>query len=232
MSIYLQDIVLEFENNRVIDKITMDISEHRVGIIGVNGSGKSTLARLITGLIAPTSGKIRVNDIDVFKDRKGALKTIGIIFQNPDHQIIFPTCAEEISFGLAQQGMKRAEADKKARVILSNFNRLDWSDRLAHNLSQGQRHYLCLISVLAMEPEIIILDEPYAGLDLPTSLQLHEILNDLKQQLIMITHDPNILADFDRIIWMDNGEVIGDGPANKILSKFTVEMKRRAHAGN
>lgn len=112
MSIYLQDIILEFEKNRVIDKITLDISERRVGIIGVNGSGKSTLARLITGLIAPTSGKIRVNDIDVYKDRKAALSTIGIIFQNPDHQIIFPTCVEEISFGLAQQGMKRAEADK------------------------------------------------------------------------------------------------------------------------
>lgn len=83
-----------------------------------------------------------------------------------------------------------------------------------------------------MEPEVIILDEPYAGLDLPTSLQLHETLNNLEQQLIMITHDPNILVDFDRIIWMDNGEVIGDGTANEILSKFTVEMKRRAHAGN
>jgi biotin transport system ATP-binding protein len=94
MVINLKDVSFEFETHRVLDQINLNISEHRIGIIGVNGSGKSTLARLISGLIAPTSGSIRLNKIDVFKDRKAALKTVGIIFQNPDHQIIFPTCVE------------------------------------------------------------------------------------------------------------------------------------------
>jgi len=197
MVINLKDVSFEFETHRVLDQINLNISEHRIGIIGVNGSGKSTLARLISGLIAPTSGSIRLNKIDVFKDRKAALKTVGIIFQNPDHQIIFPTCVEEISFGLIQQGMTRIEAEKKSKQLLLKFDKSNWSDELAHNLSQGQRHFLCLISILAMEPDVIILDEPYAGLDLPTSIKLKNTIKKLNQQIVMITHD-SVMPDFEK----------------------------------
>ena len=229
MAIYLKDVIFEFETHRVIDQITLNISEQRIGIVGVNGSGKSTLARLISGLIAPISGSIRINDIDIYKDRKAALKTVGIIFQNPDHQIIFPTCIEEISFGLMQQGMKRIEAEERSNEILLKFDRLKWSDQLAHNLSQGQRHFLCLIAVLAMNPDVVILDEPYAGLDLPTSLQLRHELNKLSQQIVMITHNKDILVDFDRILWIDNGKIIKDGSYENVMPNFEEEMQRRAN---
>ena len=229
MAIYLKDVIFEFETHRVIDQITLNVSEQRIGIVGVNGSGKSTLARLISGLIAPISGSIRINDIDIYKDRKAALKTVGIIFQNPDHQIIFPTCIEEISFGLMQQGMTRIEAEERSNEILLQFDRLKWSDQLAHNLSQGQRHFLCLIAVLAMKPDVIILDEPYAGLDLPTSLQLRHELNKLSQQIVMITHNKDILVDFDRILWIDNGKIIKDGSFKNVMPDFEEEMQRRAH---
>ena len=229
MAIYLKDVIFEFETHRVIDQITLNISEQRIGIVGVNGSGKSTLARLISGLIAPISGSIRINDIDIYKDRKAALKTVGIIFQNPDHQIIFPTCIEEISFGLMQQGMTRIEAEERSNEILLQFDRLKWSDQLAHNLSQGQRHFLCLIAVLAMKPDVIILDEPYAGLDLPTSLQLRHELNKLSQQIVMITHNKDILVDFDRILWIDNGKIIKDGSYENVMPDFEEEMQRRAN---
>jgi len=232
MAIYLKDVIFEFETHRVIDQITLNVSEQRIGIVGVNGSGKSTLARLISGLIAPISGSIRINDIDIYKDRKdrkAALKTVGIIFQNPDHQIIFPTCVEEISFGLMQQGMTRIEAEERSNEILLKFNRLKWSDQLAHNLSQGQRHFLCLIAVLAMNPDVIILDEPYAGLDLPTSLQLRHELNKLGQQIVMITHNKDILVNFDRILWIDNGKIIKDGSFKNVMPDFEEEMQRRAN---
>jgi biotin transport system ATP-binding protein len=229
MAIYLKDVIFEFEANRVIDQITLNVSEQRIGIVGVNGSGKSTLARLISGLIAPISGSIRINDIDIYKDRKAALKTVGIIFQNPDHQIIFPTCIEEISFGLMQQGMTRIEAEERSNEILLQFDRLKWSDQLAHNLSQGQRHFLCLIAVLAMKPDVVILDEPYAGLDLPTSLQLRHELNKLSQQIVMITHNKDILVDFDRILWIDNGKIIKDGSYENVMPDFEEEMQRRAN---
>jgi biotin transport system ATP-binding protein len=229
MAIYLKDVIFEFETHRVIDQITLNVSEQRIGIVGVNGSGKSTLARLISGLIAPISGSIRINDIDIYKDRKAALKTVGIIFQNPDHQIIFPTCVEEISFGLMQQGMTRIEAEERSNEILLQFDRLKWSDQLAHNLSQGQRHFLCLIAVLAMKPDVIILDEPYAGLDLPTSLQLRHELNKLGQQIVMITHNKDILVNFDRILWIDNGKIIKDGSFKNVMPDFEEEMQRRAN---
>ena len=229
MAIYLKDVIFEFETHRVIDQITLNISEQRIGIVGVNGSGKSTLARLISGLIAPISGSIRINDIDIYKDRKAALKTVGIIFQNPDHQIIFPTCIEEISFGLMQQGMTRIEAEERSNEILLQFDRLKWSDQLAHNLSQGQRHFLCLIAVLAMNPDVVILDEPYAGLDLPTSLQLRHELNKLSQQIVMITHNKDILVNFDRILWIDNGKIIKDGSYENVMPDFEEEMQRRAN---
>ena len=229
MAIYLKDVIFEFETHRVIDQITLNVSEQRIGIVGVNGSGKSTLARLISGLIAPISGSIRINDIDIYKDRKAALKTVGIIFQNTDHQIIFTTCIEEISFGLMQQGMTRIEAEERSNEILLQFDRLKWSDQLAHNLSQGQRHFLCLIAVLAMKPDVIILDEPYAGLDLPTSLQLRHELNKLSQQIVMITHNKDILVDFDRILWIDNGKIIKDGSYENVMPDFEEEMQRRAN---
>lgn len=232
MVINLKDVSFEFETHRVLDQINLNISEHRIGIIGVNGSGKSTLARLISGLIAPTSGSIRLNKIDVFKDRKAALKTVGIIFQNPDHQIIFPTCVEEISFGLIQQGMTRIEAEKKSKQLLLKFDKSNWSDELAHNLSQGQRHFLCLISILAMEPDVIILDEPYAGLDLPTSIKLKNIIKKLNQQIVMITHDREILEDFERILWIDNGKIVRDGSFENVMPDFEKEMRKRANVSD
>lgn len=232
MVINLKDVSFEFETHRVLDQINLNISEHRIGIIGVNGSGKSTLARLISGLIAPTSGSIRLNKIDVFKDRKAALKTVGIIFQNPDHQIIFPTCVEEISFGLIQQGMTRIEAEKKSKQLLLKFDKSNWSDELAHNLSQGQRHFLCLISVLAMEPDVIILDEPYAGLDLPTSIKLKNTIRKLNQQIVMITHDREILEDFERILWIDNGKIVRDGSFENVMPDFEKEMRKRANVSD
>ena len=232
MVINLKDVSFEFETHRVLDQINLNISEHRIGIIGVNGSGKSTLARLISGLIAPTSGSIRLNKRDVFKDRKAALKTVGIIFQIPDHQIIFPTCVEEISFGLIQQGMTRIEAEKKSKQLLLKFDKSNWSDELAHNLSQGQRHFLCLISILAMEPDVIILDEPYAGLDLPTSIKLKNTIKKLNQQIVMITHDREILEDFERILWIDNGKIVRDGSFENVMPDFEKEMRKRANVSD
>ena len=168
----------------------------------------------------------------MFKDRKAALKTVGIIFQNPDHQIIFPTCVEEISFGLIQQGMTRIEAEKKSKQLLLKFDKSNWSDELAHNLSQGQRHFLCLISILAMEPDVIILDEPYAGLDLPTSLKLKNTIKKLNQQIVMITHDREILENFERILWMDNGKIVKDGSFDYVMPDFEKEMRKRANVSD
>jgi biotin transport system ATP-binding protein len=208
--------------HEILAPLTLNLSEQRIGIIGRNGSGKTTLLRLMAGLIPATSGKVSVSGADP-SDRRAMLTRIGILFQNPDHQILFPTCVEEIAFGLKQMGQK--EAEQTARALLAAEGRADWADASTHTLSGGQRHYLCLLSILAMSPQTILLDEPFAGLDLPTQIRLARRLSALPQRLITISHDPAAVAGADRVIWLDKRRVAADGTAAQVLPEFTAAMQ-------
>ena len=227
----MADCTIQFENvslslnaRKLLNAVTLDIQEQRVGVIGRNGSGKTSFARLLCGLLAPSSGRVRVNGNDLFKHRAAALKTVGILFQNPDHQIIFPTVLEELSFGLTQQGQRKAEAMQNATKILQQFDRLDWAERTIATLSQGQRHLVCLLSVLAMAPPLLVLDEPFAGLDLPTKTYLQNLLYGLDQSVLHITHDLQALAEYERVIWLEKGQVVGDGLPKHIIPTFENAM--------
>jgi len=229
-AITLSDVTLTRDGRRVIDALSLHLSERRIGVVGRNGSGKSTLLRLIAGLQAPDAGRVHVNGIDVMRQRKEAIRTLGILFQNPDHQIIFPTVEEEIAFGLVQLGAPRSEARTRARAVLAGHGREDWAARSTHSLSQGQRHYLCLMAVLAMEPAVILLDEPFTGLDMPTTMQLHRVMGPLAQQVVLVTHAPDLLDGFDRVLWLDEGRLRDDGPAQEVLERFTAAMRALGEA--
>jgi biotin transport system ATP-binding protein len=227
----MADCTIQFENvslslnaRKLLNAVTLDIQEQRVGVIGRNGSGKTSFARLLCGLLAPSSGRVRVNGNDLFKHRAAALKTVGILFQNPDHQIIFPTVLEELSFGLTQQGQRKAEAMQNATKILQQFDRLDWAERTIATLSQGQRHLVCLLSVLAMAPPLLVLDEPFAGLDLPTKTYLQSLLYGLDQSVLHITHDLQAIGEYERVIWLEKGQVAGDGLPKDIIPAFENAM--------
>lgn len=223
--IHLEKVSLNFDGCTVLSDLSLRTSEKRLAVIGRNGSGKSTLARLICGLIAPSEGDVTVDDVDVLNDRKMAVQTVGLLFQNPDHQIIFPTVLEEISFGLRQIGQPTEAANDKARSILNQFGCLDWSDRAIVNLSQGQRHLVCLLSILAMSPRLLVLDEPFAGLDFPTKSYLAGLLEDLDQTILQITHDTNSIAAYDRVIWLDHGSIQQDVPPVEVLPNFKAAMQ-------
>ncbi|TMV05569.1 ABC transporter ATP-binding protein [Ruegeria sediminis] len=210
----------------ILTDVTLDLTERRIGIVGRNGSGKSTLVRLLCGLIAPDSGEVRVGGIDCFADRRAALRTVGILFQNPDHQIIFPTVGEEVAFGLRQMGHAKTEARKMAHAALEGFGRTDWYDRPVQTLSQGQRHLVCLISVLAMQPKVIVLDEPFSGLDIPTTRALRRVLDDIDATLVHVTHDPGSLAGYDHVIWLSEGRIADQGRAEPVLAHFLDQMDR------
>ena len=210
----------------VLDGLSLRLKEARIGVLGRNGSGKTTLLRLIAGLIAPDAGSVRVDGADPFQDRKAALSALGILFQNPDHQILFPTVEEELAFGLAQKGMAQREALARAREVLASEGRAHWAEAPVSTLSQGQRHYLCLLSVLVMEPRTILLDEPLAGLDLPTQARLARRFAALPQRLVTITHDPLVLTNADRVLWLEGGRVVADGAPADVLPAFTAEMAR------
>ena len=220
----LADVSLRIDGRDILDGISFQTSARRVGVVGRNGSGKTTLARIIAGLVVPTKGTVRLSGIDVAKDRRAALREVGILFQNPDHQIIFPTVIEEVSFGLSQLGCSKAETQMRAEEILARFGRSPWRDAAIHVLSQGQRQLVCLMSVLAMKPRLIILDEPFAGLDIPTAMHLSRVLDGIEAQLLHITHDPEVLRDYDHVIWIDAGRVAQDGPATTLLPAYQTHM--------
>ncbi|HHX88665.1 MAG TPA: ABC transporter ATP-binding protein [Paracoccus sp.] len=223
-------VVLERDGRRVIDALSLVLSEQRIGIVGRNGSGKSTLLRVIAGLQAPDTGSVRLGGVDVMRERRATIRALGILFQNPDHQIIFPTVEEEIAFGLIQLGSPRPEARARARDTLAAHGRADWATRATQTLSQGQRHYLCLMAVLAMEPAVILLDEPFSGLDIPTTMHLTRALDALPQQVVMVTHDPALLARYDRVLWLDEGRLRADGAPGDVLPRFTAAMHEMGKA--
>jgi len=222
--IALEQVEVTREGQVILGPLSLGLPERRIGVIGRNGSGKSTLARVLSGLIASDAGKIRVAGVDVWKDRRSAVKTVGILFQNPDHQIIFPTVAEELGFGLAQMGLAAADVDQRVEAILTRFSKAHWSDRAIQTLSQGQRHLVCLMAVLAMEPKLILLDEPFAGLDLPTKRALNAYLAGLAPAIVHITHDLEAIADYDRAIWLEKGLVAGDGTPTEVIAAYRSAM--------
>ena len=214
----------------VLEGISLTLTEARIGIVGRNGSGKTSLLRLMAGLVSPTSGTVRVAGIDPEKNRKTMLRQLGILFQNPDHQILFPTVGEELAFGLTQMGQPATEAKLAVRALLAAEGRAHWVDAATHTLSQGQRQYLCLLSVLAMQPANLLLDEPFAALDLPSQARLRRRLAGLSQRVITISHDPTAVAGCDRVIWLEAGRIHADGAAATVVSAFDTEMTRRGEA--
>lgn len=225
VSLRLDGVHYTRETTQVFRGLDLRVDQRRVGIIGRNGSGKSQLARLIAGLAAPDEGQVRVGGVDVAKDRKAAIQTVGILFQNPDHQIIFPTVSEELTFGLTAAGQSKDQARLQALEMLARFGRESWVDRPVHGLSGGQRHLVCLMSVLMMAPRLIVLDEPFAGLDMATTLRLGYYLNALEQSLIHISHDLPSLADYDRVIWLERGAVHMDGAPDQVLPEYERQMR-------
>ena len=229
-TIELADVTCRFGDRVALRDVSLSLAERRIGIVGRNGSGKTTLSRLIAGLIAPDTGTVRVAGVDVCKDRKAAIRTIGILFQNPDHQIIFPTVEEELAFGLRQLDHTKPEARHGARAMLARFGRDHWHDRPVDSLSQGQRHLVCLMAVLAMQPKVIVLDEPFAGLDIPTTRALRGYLEALPATLVHVTHDPSALSGYDRAIWLDSGRIAGDGPADTVVADYLNAMQEAGDA--
>ena len=227
-SISFDDAVFEIGESRLFGPLNLDIRESRLGIMGRNGAGKSTMLRLLAGLERPTGGSVSVHGHDPARERRWAVDSIGMIFQNPERQIIFPTVEEELAFGLTQQGRDRQDARRKVRDCLDAHDRSDWAGKSCHTLSQGQKHYLCLLAILLMEPDVLLLDEPFSGLDLPTSLWLREELRRVGQQTILATHDPALLATCERVIWLEAGAVAADGLPEEILPVYEAEMREAA----
>ena len=224
--IELSGVGYSVQGKEVLRDVTLSLTARRIGIVGRNGSGKTTLLRVIAGLVTPSAGTVRVAGLDPARDRKAMLSAIGILFQNPDHQIIFPTVEEELAFGLRQMGRTAIEAKAEVRAMLAAEGRAHWAQASVATLSQGQKQWLCLMAVLLMRPETLLLDEPFAALDLPTQARLARRLADLPQRVVVISHDPAAVEACEQVIWIENGGVAMQGAADRVLPAFRAAMGR------
>lgn len=227
-SIVLSGVSVDRGGRRVLHEIDLTLTERRIALIGKNGSGKSTLIRLLNGLLQPAVGELSVFGLNPEKRSRELLRTVGFIFQNPDHQIIFPTVEEELAFGLRQLGANQRDANHRARQFLEEHGKSDWAERPVHDLSEGQKQLVCILAILVMEPRILVLDEPFSSLDLPTRLALDRFIDDLPLHIIMISHDDAILAGYDRILWLEDGHIHRDGRPETVLPEFRVAMEAAA----
>jgi biotin transport system ATP-binding protein len=204
----------------VFESLSLELAERRIGIVGNNGSGKSSLLRLINGLLLPDRGTVTVCGYDTRAHRKELPRLAGFLFQNAEHQILFPTAGEEIAFGLREAGVDARTAEQQTAAVLAANDCSDWLHRPVQELSDGQKQRLCIFAVMAMQPQILLLDEPFASLDLPTRRNISEQILAAPQQVIMASHDFHLLARFERIIWLDNGRIVADGAARDMLALY------------
>ncbi|HOO91757.1 MAG TPA: ABC transporter ATP-binding protein [Syntrophales bacterium] len=199
----------------------------RVGIIGPNGSGKTTLFHLIMGLAKPQSGTITVfgraarTEDDFFEVRR----KIGFFFQNSEDQLFCPTVKEDVAFGPLNLGKNAAEAKAIVRRTLETLGILDFENRVSHKLSHGEKKMVALASVLAMDPEVLILDEPTAGLDNETKDRLMEILSGFDLTLIITSHEMNFMSST-----ADTFYALQDGRIHKV-EQIVPHTHTHVHVG-
>ncbi len=195
----------------LLDAVTLDLAEQRIGIIGANGSGKSTLLRLLNGLVAPSSGSVRVGGADTVRAVREVRRRVGFVFTDPLSQLVMPTGREDVELSLRRSVRNAADRRRQAEATLDRFGLLQLADQSIYELSGGERQLLALAAVLAVDPEVLVLDEPSTLLDLRNRELLRRTLAGLGQQVILSTHDLELALDMDRVLVVHAGRVVFDG---------------------
>ena len=201
----------------------------RVALLGPNGAGKTTLVLHLNGIHLPATGEVRVTGLSV---EKAALKEIrrrvGVVFQDPDDQLFMPTVRDDVAFGPANLGLRGPQLDERVRTSLVAVGMEDVAERPPHHLSFGQRRRVAVATVLAMEPDILVLDEPSSNLDPAGRRELAEVLRSLDLTMLMVTHDlPYALELCPRAVVMDGGVVVADGPTAEVLADRELRAAHR-----
>lgn len=215
-----------FADRQVLREVTLELTEHRVGIVGANGSGKSTLARMMNGLVIPDSGTVTVNGLNVAKNKRKVRRQVGFIFSDPDRQIIMPTVLEDIELSLTRVTTDKHRRREQALAALADFGLADHADQPSHTLSGGQKQLLALASIMVLEPSILIADEPTTMLDLANSSMLRDVLAGLDEQLVVLSHDLDLLAGYDRVLVLDDGRVVADDQPAPAIDFYRRLMTR------
>jgi cobalt/nickel transport system ATP-binding protein len=191
-----------------------------VGVVGANGAGKSTLLQHMNGCLMPTSGTVTIGDLPLTrKTRREIRRKVGIVFQNPDDQLFMPTVYDDVAFGPLNLGMDEACVRERVHRALSMVNGLALRDKPPHHLSCGQKSAVAIASVMAMEPDILAMDEPAANLDPKSRRSLIMLLKSFAHSKIVASHDLDLILDVcERCMVIRDGKVVADGPSPEILT--------------
>jgi len=216
---------------QALNKIDLLIKDNDfIAIMGENGAGKTTLIKHFNGILRPQQGDVIIDGINTKKASVAELsRNVGLVFQNPDHQLFSETVSEEIAFGLKNFGYPESEIDQKIDSVLHLLDLSKYKDTSPFLLSGGERKRVALASVLAWDPQILVLDEPTIGQDYFQKEKLRHFISNLHDQgrtIIIVTHDVEFVADCSpRIVLMSQSQIISDGDAKHILTDIELTQK-------
>jgi biotin transport system ATP-binding protein len=225
--IELRGVGHRYGERTVLADVDLQLTERRIGVIGANGSGKSTFARLLNGLVLPSSGTVLVDGLDTRTAVREVRRRVGFVFQDPDAQIVHPTVAEDAAYGLENQGVPPAERAERVAEVLERYGLAGHADHPAHLLSGGQKQLLAIAGVLVMRPARIVFDEPTTLLDLVNTHRVAAVIEELEQQVVVLTHHLELLDRFDRVLVIDAGRVVADGPPDSSVAAYRALMVHR-----
>lgn len=232
----VKDVFYSYDDGTTaLNGINLEVKKGEiVALLGKNGAGKSTLFLQFNGILRPDSGEILIDGKQLKYNKKSlvnARQKVGIVFQNPDDQIFAPTVEEDVAFGPLNLKLPIDEVRKRVTDALRRVGMEGFEKKAPHYLSGGQKKRIAIAGILAMKPEIMILDEPMAGLDPVGAAKIINLLKELNEEGITIlisTHDVNIIQDYvDKIFVINDGEIIGDGCPEDIFSK--KDLLKKAH---
>ena len=191
-----------------------------VGIIGCNGAGKSTLLRHLNGCLSPSQGDVQIGGHPVRRDTLREIRrTVGVVFQNPDDQLFMPTVFDDVAFGPLNLELPADEIEERVRTALERVGMSHLSDRPPYKLSGGEKRAVAIATVLAVSPDVLVLDEPSSNLDPRGRRRLIELLRGFKQTRIIATHDLELVVEVcQRVIVLDEGSIVAEGPVAEVLN--------------
>ncbi len=222
--IEVENLVHRFADGTLgLNGVSLEIQEGAfVVIAGANGSGKTTLLRHLNGLLQPTAGSVRIAGVEVGRDLRRARTLVGMMFQEAESQIVGETVYDEVAFGPENLKLARLEIERRVREALSATGLDRLVEKRPHLLSGGEKRRLVIAGILAMQPRVIVCDEPFSNLDYPGVRQvLEEVvkLHRLGKTIVLATHDlGKVLAHADRLIFMRGGKIEGDGPPSALVA--------------
>jgi len=234
--IELKDISYFYASSKTkaLDSVSLKIYPgEKIAILGANGAGKSTLFRHLNGILRPSSGQVLINGQEITrKNIKQVRQTVGMVFQNPDDQILAPTVEQDVAFGPMNMGLPEEEVERRVAEALELVHMSGFEERSPHHLSGGQKKLVAIAGILAMRPRVVVLDEPTAGLDPLTASQVINMIEEMNLQLgitvILSTHDVDIVPSFaERVYVIHDGRIGAEGTPEEIFSK--CDLLRNAH---